>query len=884
LALILSSVLAYFEKHKWLAIPVLIWLLIFTIQFRTVNIPQLTDITTGEYTLGPDLDPYLYLRLAEEIDSGNFSDKDCMRYAPICSNNYAKTNLMPWTILWIYKIISMFKEISITYAAIITSVILFSISIIGFFFFTKTIFSFKTNKVKSSLIALIASIFYAVSPSMLHRTTGGIPEIESLGLAFFWFALLFFALAWKSENKTKWVIFGIISAIFTELMSFSWGGYRFIYIILAITAFVIFFLEKDIKKNIIIFSSWIIPSAIVEFIKFKNISAVALSLSGSGLAVMVFFLLILQTIFFKFKIGEKLKKIRLSNSLKILILTIIIGILGLLIIDPKLIITLIRTGINGLLYPFGNARVSLTVAENASPYLSEAIAQFGYIIWAFLISTIIIFYESVKHLNKKDKIKLTVAFIIFIACLFFTRISSSSALNGDNFLSHFVYFAGLIIFIITAISVDKKSYPNKEAFREIDFSYILLLSFSFWAIVSMRGAVRLFFIVSPMIILVASMLPSKLYELTKKSKDELLKIILIVLLIASIIIFLLTFIQYTSSSVYQAKATIPGIYEQQWQGAMKWVRENTPENSIFVHWWDYGYWVQSIGKRPTVTDGGHFTAYWDHLIGRYLLTTPFPKAALSFMKTHNVSYLLIDSTDLGKYSAYGSIGSDATGQDRYSWIPVLQSSLSQVQETKNGTIRIYNGGFGIDEDIIYEKDGKNILLSSSNTGLAGVILEYEKNSTKQPEGVFVQNGNQIKIPLRYLYYNKKLYDFKSGLNATVIIFPSLIADANGGASMDNFGAMIYLSDKTQNSLFAKLYLMDDPLREYTTLNLAHAEDDQIIKYLNSQGANLEYIYYNGFRGPIKIWKVEYPKNTAIENGFLELSGEYAGFDNLTFVK
>ncbi len=883
LALVISSTLAYFEKFKLLALPLLIWLLIFSIDFRTANVSQLIDVSTGNYTLGPDLDPFLYLRLAQDINIGNLSTADCIRYAPACANNYALSNLMPLTIVIFYRIISLFTDISLTYAAIITSVILFSISIIGFFLFTKTIFSFKIDKVKASLIALIGAILYAVAPSMLHRTTGGIPEIESLGLAFFWFAFLFYALAWKSNNKYKWVIFGVIAAIFTELMSFSWGGYRFIFIVLALATFVIFFLERDIKKNIIIFSSWFIPAIIVEFIKFKSISAVLLSLSGPGAAVAIFLLLILQAIFFKFKLNKKFEKIKLSNSVKILILTLIVGILGLLIIDPKLIITIPSRIIEGLLYPFGKERVSLTVAENAAPYLSQAMAEFGYLVWAFLASIFILFYESVKHFNLKDKIKLNAAFAIFILCFFFTRLSSTSIFSGDNFISHFVYFAGLIIFIVTAFTIDRKNYENKSAFKEIDFSYVLLLAFAFWGIVSMRGAVRLFFIVSPMIILVSAVLPYKLFEYTKKSKDELAKTILIILLITTAIVFFYTFIQYSASSEAQAKATVPGIYEQQWQEAMSWVRENTPQDSVLVHWWDYGYWVQTIGERPTVTDGGHFTAYWDHLIGRYLLTTPFPKTALSFMKTHNVSYLLIDSTDVGKYSAYASIGSDKTGQDRYSWLPVMQSNPSQTQETKNGTIRIYNGGYAIDKDIIYDNAGKKTLLSTANTGLAGVVVEFKNTSISQPEAVFVQNGNQIRIPIRYVYFNGELFDYKKGLNSTVIIFPALV-NSNGGVALDAAGAMIYLSEKTKDSLFAKLYLMDDPLNEYPTLKLAHSEPDTVVAYLNSQGANLDYVYYSGFRGPIKIWEVNYPANTAVVDGFLDLSGEYAQFDNSTFTK
>jgi dolichyl-diphosphooligosaccharide--protein glycosyltransferase len=891
LSLIVSAVLSYFEKYKWIALPVLIWLLIFTAQFRAANISQLIDVSTGESTLGPDLDPYLYLRLAKDINSGNLSsinaDIDCMRYAPICSNNYAKSNLMPLTIVGMYKVISIFKEVTLTEAANITPIILFIISLIGFFLFVKTIFSFKTDKTKSSIIALIASFFYAVSPAMLHRTTGGIPEIESLGMVFFWFALLFFSLAWKSEKKKEWIIFGVVAAIFTELMSFSWGGYRYIYMILSLATFVIFFLEKDTKKNIIIFFSWFIPAGIIEAIKFKSIIGVLTGISGPGIGAIILLLLILQVIFIKFKLGKIFKKINLPENFKILILAIIIGIIGLLILSPKTIIELPLMIINGLLSPFGDARVSLTVAENSSPYFSDVLSQFGLILWAFLISSVILFYESVKHLEKKDKIKLVSAFIVFISCISFARISSTSMLNGNNLLSKFVFFAGFLVFIIVALEVYLKAHKggkDLEAFKKIDFSYILLLSFSFWAIISMRGAVRLFFIVSPLIIIVASVLPARLYEIRKKSKDDLLKLIISILLVVMVIIFFYTFVIYTSSSIAEAKSTVPGIYEQQWQGAMSWVRENTTTDSIFVHWWDYGYWVQTIGERPTVTDGGHFTAYWDHLIGRYLLTTPYPETALSFMKSHNVSYLLIDSTDLGKYSAYSSIGNDKSDPDRYSWIPIMPSSPSQMQETKNGTIKIYNGGFALDEDIIYEKEGKENLLAQSKSGLAGVILEYVGDLINQPEGVFVQNNEQIRLPIRYAYYNNNLYDFEKGIDATVMVIPSLTNDATSGATIDYTGAMIYLSNKTRNGLFAQLYLMNDPLNQYPTVNISHIEQDPIIDYLNSQGANLEFIYYGGFRGPIKIWEVTYPENIIAKEEFLRLSGEYGEFDTLSFTK
>jgi len=45
-----------------------------------------------------------------------------------------------------------------------------------------------------------------------------------------------------------------------------------------------------------------------------------------------------------------------------------------------------------------------------------------------------------------------------------------------------------------------------------------------------------------------------------------------------------------------------------------------------------------------------------------------------------------------------------------------------------------------------------------------------------------------------------------------------------------------------------------------------------------------YVYYQGFRGPIKIWKVDYPNNTISHEEFLRNYGEYGELDNLTFTR
>jgi hypothetical protein len=88
-------------------------------------------------------------------------------------------------------------------------------------------------------------------------------------------------------------------------------------------------------------------------------------------------------------------------------------------------------------------------------------------------------------------------------------------------------------------------------------------------------------------------------------------------------------------------------------------------------------------------------------------------------------------------------------------------------------------------------------------------------------------------------------------------------------------------------LFARLYLMDDAFNEYETLEIAHVEANPIITNLRTQGLAIgDFIYYQGFRGPIKIWNTEtIPGNIKIVEEFKEgFGGKFGALDDLIFVE
>lgn len=897
ISLAVSSILAYYKKYKLMFIPILIWLLFTTAIVRTSNIDGLLNAATGEPVLGPDLDPYLFVRHAQEIAEGRLENPDMMRLTPLGTENYALNNMMPWAIFYVYKIANIFTEYSVTEAAIIAPVIFFLISLVGFFLFVYTLFSFKLPMKKALTGATIAGFLYAFVPAMLHRTIAGVPELESLGMAWFWLAFLFFALAWKQDfissrnvknlikKNKKMIIYGLLAGLFTGAMAWTWGGYKYIYMVLGLASFFAFLFNAEKKKNLVVLGSFLITGLIIEFIKSKSISTVITNFTDTGLALSVLLMLGINFILFRTKLknNKLLKKIktktRLPDNLISILIFIVLGFLFLFIIKPDFIMNIIPRIVNNLLYPFGRGRVGLTVAENRAPYFKEVLREFGNLIWLFLAGIVLIFYEATKHFSPKKKLALNFFFILFVAASVFSRISSQHLLNGENLISKVFYLGGIIVFGSVLIFLYISSYLKKDKktlsdFSKISFASLILISFSFLGIISMRGAVRLFFIIAPIIIMASSYFVIRIFDY-RKSKDELVRLFAWLLIVGAIIIAGMTFVSYAHSTITTSPKAVPDAYYQQWHYAMNWVSENTPKESAFAHWWDYGYWVQTLGKRATIADGGQpGGAERNHFIGRYILTAQEPLTALNTLKTFGATHLLIDSTDLGKYSAFSSIGSDKTGKDRRSWIPIMPINSAQTQEIDNKTKVLFEGGAVLDENIIYtDSKGKQIFLPEGKAGLGAIILEYkEKNkevSFSQPIGVFFYNNQRYDLPLRYLYYEGKMIDFKTGIEPIARIIPSL-SQTSQGVSINQIGAVIYLSEKTRDSLLAQLYLLDDVNNEYPTVEVAHVEDDFVVKSLKQQGLDLgDFIYYQGLRGPIKIWKVNYPSEAQIHEEYLE---------------
>jgi hypothetical protein len=393
---------------------------------------------------------------------------------------------------------------------------------------------------------------------------------------------------------------------------------------------------------------------------------------------------------------------------------------------------------------------------------------------------------------------------------------------------------------------------------------------------------------------------------TKKTKDETAKYTLLAGSIFAVIMILVSlfgnplafstspgFYQITS---YQSQNIGPSA-NYQWQQAMSWAKNSTNPSDIFVHWWDYGYFIQTLADRPTVTDGGHAAGQdGNHYIGRYILTTPNPKTAYSFMKTWNVSYLLIDPTDMSKYGAFSQIGSNVSWDRISNGITSGQSDPKGDKETSTGVNRVYQLGSCVDQDINYNGTFlPGIALSktqslSCKSAIGGIIIEQTVNNGsitfKQPTGAFFYNGKQYNVPIKNLYFNGKMITYANGIDAVAYIIPKLSQTNDGKANLDQTGAVIYLSPLVKNSLMGKLYILDDYYKEYIGITKAYFADDSAVTYLKQMaGSDIgDFVYFNGLRAPLKIWKVSYPAGTQTHKEFLSRnfdgSFKWGGLDYL----
>jgi dolichyl-diphosphooligosaccharide--protein glycosyltransferase len=101
-----------------------------------------------------------------------------------------------------------------------------------------------------------------------------------------------------------------------------------------------------------------------------------------------------------------------------------------------------------------------------------------------------------------------------------------------------------------------------------------------------------------------------------------------------------------------------------WPDAMQWVRENTPKDAVIAAWWDYGYWISTLGERKTLADNATLIDWQIRKIASTLFSTPDNawRILTSDTETDASSYYVTLPSGKASKTWYGDYVSDINQQ------------------------------------------------------------------------------------------------------------------------------------------------------------------------------------------------------------------------------
>ncbi|EPA05758.1 hypothetical protein BG20_I2362, partial [Candidatus Nitrosarchaeum limnium BG20] len=59
-----------------------------------------------------------------------------------------------------------------------------------------------------------------------------------------------------------------------------------------------------------------------------------------------------------------------------------------------------------------------------------------------------------------------------------------------------------------------------------------------------------------------------------------------------------------------------------WLETMEWIKNNTPKDAVVASWWDYGYWISTLGERATIADNSTLNTWIIKNLAIMLMSSP----------------------------------------------------------------------------------------------------------------------------------------------------------------------------------------------------------------------------------------------------------------------
>jgi len=414
---------------------------------------------------------------------------------------------------------------------------------------------------------LFSALLFSISLPILIRGPIGWFKSEPLGLFFGLLTVYLLVSGINSQNKK--VAFAKLAGagIFTAFSISTWGGNQFFIIPLGIFFLALPFLRTDHK-----FIIWAIPlytiTTILTSFGFERVSSnFIFGLGGISLIASTLFLvscIIVQ---------NKSSKNKARNGLLFLVVLLIIATSLMVVNSDSQFLPLPSHRYLNALNPFLTTTDPLvdSISEHATTTLDQS----------FLFHSVLMIFSGIgiwliiKNIQNKN----------------------------SSFIKNDMLFFSLILGI-TGVYVSA-TFVRLEVFGSI--AVIILASLGLTA------------------------LTKEFFKNKPQTKKPISKLIKLPYVIGIIILLIIPMIFPVGSNVFAISKVPPTILNGgtvfpiasiDWLDSMEWIKNNTPEDAVIAAWWDYGYWIQTLGERATLADNSTISTSVIENIAKMLLSNP----------------------------------------------------------------------------------------------------------------------------------------------------------------------------------------------------------------------------------------------------------------------
>ena len=561
---------------------------------------------------------------------------------------------------------------------IILPVVLGSLSTIIIFALVRTI--------SGTTAGMFAAIFFAFSPAIIARGNLGWFKSEPLGLFFGLLAVYLFLSAIKHKEIKYAIPKALVGGLALGLANASWGGIQYFSIPIALFLIALPFFRTNTHIQLYV--------AIV-FTIFAQLSAIAFPRPGvsfvfglPGIALIGGTIFLIAAHFLR-KFSQPQVMIRNTLFLLIAFFALSIGVISTgMYYSPSF---RYLNAIN----PFLSSQNPLveSVAEHFTPTLVDYFTDYSILLMFAGIGAWIAF-------KRRDDMSIFALIIgltgIYVSATFARLLVFASV--------GIIVLAGLGLYEVTRSILDVRESPTPTAFTKT----------------------------------------KKKFEHTKV-QQPIKKIVRIVYV--TVIIFILTIpLVYPPNSNWLNLADVPPsianggtgyrLQTPDWIHALEWISKNTSKNSVIASWWDYGYWITTLGNRTSLADN----------------------ATLNQTRIETIAKMLIDEKQAGIKIAHDL-------KANYILVYVVGQQFSGV----NGT-SFYTLGGGGDESKIHafisiggfnradylQEDGITPTPKFWNSTLLGSLIPFTPQAYASFRGGVLTNIQQQYTPGSVALYSKNV--------------------------------------------------------------------------------------------------------------------------------